>query len=108
MSEQVADCAERTVSLRLPAPVEKGEHWLVLAMAAETRAEFICSQTNWQVGSPVWRDGADLGDLAPDVRARAATEGTIDLDWRYEASPSRPREISRRDIGATVIRVLRR
>lgn len=100
--------AERTVSLRLPAPVEKGEHWLVLAMAAETRAEFICSQTNWQVGSPVWRDGADLGDLAPDVRARAATEGTIDLDWRYEASPSRPREISRRDIGATVIRVLRR
>jgi DNA-binding SARP family transcriptional activator len=100
--------AERTVSLRLPAPVEKGEHWLVLAMAAETRAEFICSQTNWQVGAPVWRDGADLGDLAPDVRARASSEGTVDLDWRYAASSSRPREISRRDIGATVIRVVRR
>lgn len=100
--------AQRPIEIRLPAPASVGEHSVVLGLAPETQGEFICSQTNWQLGTPVWGDGADLNALSPAARERAVREGSITVPWRYSGRNGAGFRVDTTTIGAAVIRVVRR
>lgn len=71
-------------SIDLAGPRAPGRYHLLFAFAAEPDGRWIASGTNWKIGEPAWGDGNELAGIGEAELARAAADGRIRWDWRYE------------------------